>query len=170
MANANKPELDAVADSLLHAFFQFRNLYRNESFHHMGSGMFKDLRHSEIMLLFVLEKAERGSPEGVNVSDLSRCMQVKPPSITPLLTRLEKRSLIERSMDKADRRIVRVKLCEVGRGMVLRHKKMVLESIEGLVGYLGAERSVLFTRLINDTYTYVSQNMNPHSGGKERPE
>jgi DNA-binding MarR family transcriptional regulator len=160
MAVPSKPDIDAVADQLLHAFFQFRSVFRPDTFPHAQEHHFKDLRHSDVMLLFVLEKASRTSPEGVRVSDLGRMLQVKPPSITPILTRLERQSLIRRTIDPSDRRIIHVSLCEEGLKMVLQHKQMVMVWVKGLVGQLGVEKSVLFTELINETFHYVKENMN----------
>lgn len=148
---------DAIAESLLRAFFQFRSVFKPENAPHPSGNAFGDLRHSEIMLLFMLDKASRTAPEGVNASDLSRMLHVKPPSITPNLTRLEQRDYIRRSMDPADRRIVRVGLQPKGRSLIDAHKQLLLSWFHGLVDHLGVEKSILLTDLINETFDYARE-------------
>lgn len=158
MTQQQERELSAAADQLLHALFQFRNVFRPDNFPHPGSPPgFEGLRHSEVGLLFMLEKAGRASSESITVSDLSRMMNVKPPSITPNLTRLEQRGLIERTMDPNDRRIVRVSLKETGREIIRDHRRKLLEWMEGLVHHLGVEQSLEMARLIDATYQYARE-------------
>lgn len=164
-----QPDLNVVSEKLLKALFQFRNVYKNENILRCrlecGSD---DLRPSEIMLLFMLANAT--SSEGVNVSDLSRMLHVKPPSITPILTRLEAKKMIERKMDANDRRIVRVRLLAAGIKFVELRRSILLEHFKGLVSYLGIERSIELTSLINDAFLYFRQHMMNHRCGKQQRE
>lgn len=157
MPEQNRSNTDAAAENLLRAFFQFRGAFKPENIPHAPEHSFGDLRHSEVMLLFMLDRASLTAPEGVNASDLSRMLHVKPPSITPNLARLEQHGYICRSMDPADRRIVRVRLQPEGRSLINAHKRRLLSWIRGLVDHLGVEKSILFTELIDETFDYVRE-------------
>ena len=50
----------------------------------------------------------------MKVSELSSRMHVTSPSITQLVTSLEERGLVVRTMDREDRRSVKVSLTEKG--------------------------------------------------------
>ena len=156
-------DLDTVTENLIRAFFQFKKLRREESrpgFAHRRP--FHGLKGSEIMLLFMLNDARRRFPEGIPVSELSRTLSVRPPSITPLLAGLEEKELLERTMDRNDRRIVRVLLKERGQRLVLEQRRHMVERFRGLVEHLGVEKSVLLTQLINEAFEYI-QNSQEHA-------
>ena len=149
-------DLNTVAENMIHAFFQFKRLHHEESrpaFDPQRS--LYGLKGSEIMLLFVLNEARNRFPEGVPVSELSRTLSVRPPSITPLLAGLEEKEMLERTMDRNDRRIVRVRLKEKGQELVDEQKRHMVERFRGLVEYLGAEKSVMLTELINEAFEYI---------------
>lgn len=157
---AQNSELDASAEELIRAFYQFRKLHRIENRpQFVSQRLMHDLKGSEVMLLFILADVQSDTLGGMAVSDLSRAMGVRPPSITPLLAALEEKGLLERTMDKNDRRIVRVSLCEKGRVLLQEHKQHVIEKFRGLVEYLGIEKSQTLTSLINEAFAYIrSQN------------
>lgn len=151
-------DLNTVTEDLIRAFFQFRKLHREEHKppfdpRHPCHG----LKGSEIILLFVLSEAHSRYPEGVPVSELSKTLAVKPPSITPLLAALEEKEMLGRTMDKNDRRIVRVRLLEKGRELVEGQRSHMVGKFRGLVEYLGVEKSVMLTELINEAFVYIKQ-------------
>ncbi len=166
-------DLNTVTEDLIRAFLQFKKLRRE------GSRPWADprrplrrLKGSEIMLLFVLNEACGRFPEGVPVSELSRALGVRPPSITPLLAGLEERDLLERTMDLNDRRVVRVRLKQKGRELIGEQRHHTVERFRGLVEYLGVEKSVMLTELINEAFAYLKVQHEqagrgfPHSRGR----
>lgn len=149
-------DLNSVAENMIRAFFQFKKLHREENRPEFDPRRpLHGLRGSEIMLLFVLSEAQNRFPEGVPVSELSKTLSVRPPSITPLLAGLEEKELLERTMDKNDRRIVRVRLKEKGQKIVEEQKLHMVERFRGLVEYLGVEKSIMLTELINEAFQYI---------------
>lgn len=162
-------ELDSSAEELIRAFYQFKKLHRAEnrsefSYHQP----MHDLKGSEVMLLFILDDIQGDTPGGTAVSDLSKAMGVKPPSITPLLAALEEKGILERTMDKNDRRIVRVSLCGKGRALLQENKQRVVERFRGLVEYLGVEKSRTLTKLINEAFVYIRSQHENAQGGEDR--
>lgn len=153
-----QPDPDEVAANMIRAFFQFKKLHREENHpsfdpHRPMHG----LKGSEVMLLFVLSDAVRCHPEGITVSQLSKILGVRPPSITPVLAKLEEKEMLERTMDKNDRRIVRVRMRDKGRELIREHKRHMVQRFRGLVEYLGVEKSVALTDLINEAFTYIKK-------------
>lgn len=150
-------DIEIISKNLIRAFVQFKRLrvddnsskFDHEHFH-------QGLKHSEIMLLFQLKEVENDYPSGISVSDISNFLCVKPPSITPIISSLEQKNMIERTMDVNDRRIIRVKLKDAGTKFIEENKQQMVSRIKGLVEYLGKEKSTTLAQLINEAFSYVS--------------
>ena len=83
-------------------------------------------------------------------------------ALTALIDRLEKRGLVQRSTDPADRRSYRAQLTETGREAVERDMSAVLPVISRLlVEPLGAERQE-FERLLRKVRDAVNPDAAPH--------
>ncbi len=154
---AEKSKSEIISENLIKAFVQFKKLRVNEGnpkydHEHFHNG----LKHSEIMLLFELKAVENDYPDGISVSDISSSMCVKPPSITPIISSLEQKNMVERTMDSNDRRIIRVKLKETGNKFIEENKQHMVSRIKGLVEYLGDEKSTNLANLINEAFSYIS--------------
>jgi DNA-binding MarR family transcriptional regulator len=152
---------------LMQTFLQFNHLYRFNEPHDIsndGNTVNKrkcgKLRFSQIMLLFYIKFAVKTKPDGVSASELSVLMNVKPPTINPLLTDLEKLDLIKRKPDHNDRRFVRIELTPTGIEFTQEHQKVLLKRIHGLACYLGNEKSNNLIELVNEVYTYFSNQCN----------
>ena len=154
-------DLDETAKKLIKAFMQFRRMRIDEN----KTGSFGDthaggLKHSEIMVLFAIKEIENEHPDGISVSDLSTQLGVKPPTITPMITSLEQKNMLARTMDANDRRIIRIKLKDDGNKFTAKAALHLIERIKGLVNYLGENKSNQLAELINETFEYISAN--PH--------
>lgn len=162
---AEKTEAETLSENLVRAFVQFNRLRlehhppEHECFRH-------GLKHSEIMLLMTLaDTTPEGAKTGVSVSELSRKMRVKSPSITPILAGLEKRKMVERTIDPSDRRIIRVRLMDAGRSVIHDMWLLIVAKTKGLVEYLGEEKSRRLIELINESFAYIIE----QSRQKDRP-
>lgn len=60
-------------------------------------------------------------------------------------------------MDKEDRRAVRVKLTEKGEGTIEKASNVIFDAYNGLVEYLGEEKSNELAELLSQTFTYFSE-------------
>ena len=151
-----KTKTEILSENLIKAFVQFKRLRMNENNPKYKAKLSHCLKHSEVMLLFDLKELEKKFSEGVSVSTISQSLGVKPPSSTPVITNLEKKHLIERTMDSNDRRIIRVKLTEEGIQFIETNKQLLITKITGLVEYLGEEKSETLASLINETFSYFN--------------
>lgn len=145
---------EAVAKKLLHALVQFQRL-RNFPSREKKTEFERQCRHSEIMILFAVQEMETDHPQGVSISELSGSLRVKSPTVTPSVFLLEKMDLVARSTDQNDRRVIRIRLTDKGRRMISAHKQRFAQRIQGLVDYLGKEKSDTLANLLDEVYRYA---------------
>jgi DNA-binding MarR family transcriptional regulator len=98
-----------------------------------------------------LYRAEKDGEPGLRLTDLSRRMLIRPPSVTGIADRLEKMRLIVRQASDTDARAKRVALTEEGRRLVERvltvHDGQMIKVIGGLSSREQEEMERLLDRL-----------------------
>jgi len=148
-----------VSHNLIKAFLSFRRMGMNNgrAFELQGTKSPSGLRHSEVMILFAIKEIEDDYPDGISVSDLSNYLNVKPPTITPMLSSLEEKKMLKRIMDTDDRRVMRIFLEEAGNSLVEKSTLHFVDHLKGLVDYLGEEKSNTLAELMNEMYEYFSK-------------
>lgn len=136
-----------IARKLYQSFDQFRRIMK-------GPPSFTNLKPSEMGLLFHIKHHPQSGACGVKVSELSNRMHVTSPSITQLVTSLEERGYVERTMDREDRRSVNVSITEKGREVTEKAEEHLMGMLTDLVEYLGPEKSMAMAEIMNDVYGY----------------
>ncbi|WP_422658692.1 MarR family winged helix-turn-helix transcriptional regulator [Paenibacillus sp. EC2-1] len=122
----------------------------------------------EIRILMTLKYKEKSvgaegfesrseSEPSLKVSEISNHMKVTSPTITQFINGLEGKGLVERVMDKKDRRAVRVRLTDEGERIVHQAHEAFKANFEGLVAYLGEEDSDQLANLLTKVYEYMSE-------------
>lgn len=109
------------------------------------------------MMMFGIRRETKPGEPGIKVSEISSVMKVAPPTITQMINNLEAAGLVERTMDKTDRRAVRVSLTDEGMKKVLKAKEEFHSSLNGLIEYLGEEKSNQLAELLQEVYKYFDQ-------------
>ncbi len=163
---SEKDASDALVERYFLTILQFQRMFMDE--HKRPPDKFPEstytdalgkcahtIKHSEKMLMFALHTVSRDFPNGVNVSDLSRLLHVKPPSITAPLNHLEKMGLVRRVQDEHDRRIVRVHIADEGQNFLRQAKDAFYERTRGLIEYLGEEKARQYVSLMEDVLAYI---------------
>lgn len=160
MQNEVSDETDA---KLAQAFLQFYRLYHFSKARNTDNSepascdkKYCKLRFSEYLLMFYLKYSSKGKESGMTASELSSIMKVKPPTINPLLSNLEKIGLIDRYTDKNDRRFVRIELTESGKKLTAEKETSFRKKFHSLACYLGDEKSRLLADLVNEVYAFLS--------------
>lgn len=138
------------AQRLFEVFNQFRTLKWKHS-------SVKDLKASEFHLLLIIKKRTKIEPEGLKVSEISHILCIAPPTVTQVINGLEENGYVERTMDKADRRAVRVKLTEKGAAIMEKAHKQFAALFIGLAEYLGEEKSNELADLLSMVVTYLNK-------------
>ena len=72
--------------------------------------------------------------DGRAVNDLGGCLALDSGTLTPLLKRLERSGLVERTRDRQDERVVRIHLTPQGRALRLKAKKIPMQ-VAARAGY-----------------------------------
>ena len=101
-----------------------------------------DLKHGQAAILFVLWK--KGP---VSQRELADMMQLKPPSITAALQKLEKRKFIERTPDEKDQRVLRIQITEAGKECLLSMRDIDISVKRQLFQSITEEERMLLRRL-----------------------
>ena len=137
----------ASAQRLLKAFMQFRKT----SWHNKKIAGFNP---SEFKVLNIIEREANQKQTEMKVSDISRILQVTPPTVTQIVNVLEKEGLVERKIDPGNRRAVQIKLTAEGAMTVEQARKALTDSFSGLIDYLGVEESEHLAELLNKVHQY----------------
>lgn len=138
---------DLTVQKIMKCLGEFKRVHKHKS-------PICNLTHSETMVLFSIKGYVETHEEGVKTSELSNILNVASPTITQQINSLEARGFVERSIDKQDRRAVRIKVTEKGEEILKKASKEFEESINGLVEYLGEEKSDQLADLLSETFNY----------------
>src|SRR4051812_43895152 len=139
-----------AAGKLQEAFARFRRLHRRVN-------PVAGLAPSEIGVLMCIKREVPHDGTGIKVSDISNLLNVASPSITQQINSLETHGLVERRMDKEDRRVVRVTLTDKGECLVDKASEAYMSAFNGLVEYLGEEESEHLAKLLSRVVTYFEE-------------
>lgn len=82
----------------------------------------------------------RGAPQGLPCGEIANRMITRDPDITRLLDRLEKRELISRHRETADRRTVTSRITPAGLKLLAELDVPIQEAHRRQLGHLGAQR------------------------------
>jgi DNA-binding MarR family transcriptional regulator len=77
-------------------------------------------------------------------------MITRDPDLTRLLDRLEARSLVTRSRDDEDRRVVTTRITKAGLALLAELDEVVLSHHRQGLGHLGEEKLRTLTRLLDE--------------------
>ncbi len=99
----------------------------------------------EIFTLLYLKKAENC----ILPSELSDEMKISSARVAAILNNLEDKNLIERTIDKTDRRKIQVQLTNLGKAEANKYSKRALEHIVKMFKLLGKEDSKELIRIIS---------------------
>lgn len=138
---------------LMECLLRFKKLHMNQ---HQMHG----LKSNDHYLLLCIKRFLVQDPDGIKVSELSNILNVTSPTITQQINVLEQNGYVERSMDKEDRRAIRIKLTEVGEAKIKEYKELYLKYTAELAEYLGRENSKKLAELLSMVIDFMSNKSN----------
>lgn len=145
-----------IAQKLMETFMQFKR-------GHWKTNAAEGLKHSEMVVLFCIKHAGTPKSPGVKISEISRTLKVANPTVTQLISGLEAKGLVLRTMDPSDRRAVRVNLTNKGEDVVGKASDTFFESFNGLVDYLGEADSIKLAELLDKVFIYFDRKNKPET-------
>jgi DNA-binding MarR family transcriptional regulator len=149
------------------------------AFRHFGRATWQrrsveGMKSSELMTLVCIKQHTKPDSFGLKVSEISNLLEVTSPTVTQMINSMEEQGLVERTIDPADRRAVRVKLTPKGEGIFEKRVEVMSASFNGLVQHLGEEQSRQLAELLNKACDYYNEEAalkkeqtSPHGGGEE---
>ena len=90
-------------------------------------------------------------PDGLPCTEIGERMINRDPDITRLMTRLEKRALVQRSRQKQDRRVIKARITARGLTLLNRMDPEVNEFQRGLLGHMGERKLTELIQLLEET-------------------
>jgi DNA-binding MarR family transcriptional regulator len=139
-----------IAQKLLKSFMQFRKT----GWHDKKIGGYNP---SEFKVLATIRHGANDLNTEMKVSEISKLLQVTPPTVTQIINTLEKDGLVERMVDPADRRAVKIKLSEVGMEATEKARKVFSQTFLGLIDFLGEEDSEQLANLLSKVHEYFNE-------------
>lgn len=128
---------------LIRRFRRLSNRYMGAIMHHAQAG---ELRPGEAMVMDALAKRPGDT---VTPSRISEVLGVRPPTVTPLLDRMERKGLIIREPSSQDRRVIRILATNKGLAAEKKHRQSVEVFYEELSHRMSREELKEFLRLLD---------------------
>lgn len=146
---------ETLVNNLIDAFSKLNRMNLKK---HLASGF----KHGEIAVLFCIKRHVKFDSEGIKISDISSILNVAAPTVTQLMNGLEEHGLIQRTMDKEDRRAVRVKMTEKGEESISGIYKAFFKRFKGLTEFLGEAETLHLTALLIKVSKYMEEKRSEH--------
>ncbi len=138
-----------LIDELVNTFMNFKKVkFQN-------STNFRGLTHSEKMFLFMLKDISKDNI--VSLSLIRERMMLAPSTITPIVTLLEEKKLIQRNIDKMDRRNITLKISLKGEEYINEIQKEIEDQMSNYIEYIGENDTKQLIRLISKTTEFFSR-------------
>lgn len=139
--------ISPLAVEFAHTLFQFQRIKPTRE-------AFNGLRRSEFLFLATLARNIQPEARGMRASELSSLLEITPGAVTHILNILERNGDVERVSDPSDRRVVLIRPTGQGLQILNQANLQLMESLTGLVNYLGETNSREFIRLCSLSLNY----------------
>jgi len=104
-------------------------------------------------ILIMLEKKESAT-----MSEIGKELYIPKPNVTPLVDKLVEAKMVERISDSTDRRIVRIKITEIGMDALSKARQLMAVYIQSKLSLLSENDLVSLAGSLNNIKT-VMQNI-----------
>lgn len=120
---------------------------------------FSELNYSELAVFRAMRFLSGGClpKELVKTSDISAQLQISKPALSQVINKLEDKGLVERVVQKSDRRSAYVRFTRKGIGMFERQNAQMHEAISIVVEKMGYEDTLRFIALMKKFHEVVAQ-------------
>lgn len=114
--------------------------------------------HNEKLVLFLLhDMLENSKSKEVSLARLREKIKLAPSTVTPILNSLESKRLIERVIDKEDRRNIYIKLSKEGKKFTKEAHKELEDMVHDYIEYMGQKDINEFIRLTKKTEKFLKE-------------
>ena len=113
-----------------------------------------DLSTNERIALFIIHNL--GKEDKISLTVIRNKMKIAPSTITPIITSLEKRGLVERRIDEQDRRNIYVNLSKKGKILTQKIDEELKRVLLEYINYMGEKNIEELIKLITKTKEFIS--------------
>jgi len=140
---------DELIEELMNVFMNLRKY----KFHDFKNCV--ELTHNEKMILFILHDISKDNK--VSLSLLRERIKLAPSTITPIITLLEQKKLIERNIDKNDRRNIFLQISPKGKEQIDKVQIEVKKVMSKYIEYMGENDTKQLIILITKTTDFFNR-------------
>ena len=144
-----------MKDELIDGFLNELIMFHRAGFLRMLS--IKDLNTSEVTILYAMQKVML-EQDKLMLSTIRDTLELAPSTITAIITSLEEKKLIERIIDKNDRRNICINITKKGEQYIKKIEEHNREVISKYIDYMGEKDIVKFKKLISKTTKFINEN------------
>lgn len=153
--------MDAIYRQFFTTMSQFHKLRLRD--------LLPDMTKMDCMTLMTIAHSNCGKEEGgITTSGLAERMQVKSSAISRTLKGLEEKGLIERTVNKADRRNTYVELTEQGKLVLAECKNTMDELAKAIFSQMKPEDIKQMIGYLDELYRIAKNEIEIRSNKKER--
>lgn len=145
------PEDEEITRALMEACTQFSRNLHGLMHRHFGN----DHRPGQFFVMSRIRKLGPPDGSGLRVSDIASSLGVTASSVTQIVTDLEGRGLVARTMDPQDRRVVRVSLTAEGARLLDEARHPYIERMGSLARHLGRDKSMTLVGLLSEVDDFL---------------
>lgn len=121
--------------------------FKKSSFH---INQQSELTPSQIGMLHLIYHQGNNESKGITVSQISELSKHTASGVTQSINFLEDKKLVTRTMDKKDRRIIRVNITPPGLKLVEEHHHCLIDLSNKFIENLGQEKISAFIEILED--------------------
>lgn len=134
---------DSLSQQLVNAVFELKKLHKVIPMPcNIPYGEFKLMSHIELLT----NKDSNG--KGIPVSRINEKANMSMPAVSQVLSSLEKKDLIKRTMAQEDRRVILVSITDEGRALFDKMKVKMFSALDSMIYELGEEDTKELINLI----------------------
>lgn len=119
---------------------EFKDLF----FKGQKSSVFLDYTKNEILTILLISRRKN-----VNVSEVAEYINAPLNTATGVISRLEKKNVLERKRDTDDKRVVKITLTEEGEALIEDEKKLIGYYVEEVYKSLTDEEKIAAISIVN---------------------
>lgn len=144
----------------VHQMMKLKHQYQHLNF----SVLFPEVSHGEWILLVAVKKQREDNagempPHPFGPGDFAKMLECSPPMISKMLRSLEKKGMLVRETDKADRRNTNIFLTEQGEELLLEGKERMDCLFERVIAKFGEEQVDKMLVAMEEFYQVVKEEL-----------
>lgn len=141
--------------------FKYIDLFKDMFSNNKLNNGFLEYSKNEIMALLLIYRIEN-----VNMSDVAEYINAPLNTATGVITRLEKKNIVERQRDTQDKRVVKILLTEEGRKQIKEQINYICEYIKCIYLSLDGDEINVLIKAINKILSILKEENIEHINEK----